>query len=340
MNKKLTLHIFSLSLLLAGTFLLTPLAKVQAQESVPLQVSPARQELVVDPGDTQTVTVNFFNYGQTPIEGTVHVVDFTVSGRDGKPRLIDNIEEASPRFAASQWVELPFERLTIASEGKVTIQAKISIPSDALPGGRYLSFYFEPTGQLPQFDSQDDAEAGSAISSRIGSLVFMRVSGPITEKALISGLFVPSFTENGPISIDAEILNRGDYHIRPRGNVSLTNMFGARVDQIKLDEENVFPDASRVYSTKLGNKWMIGKYSVSISASYGETGQVINRSIDVWVFPWKVALIVALAIIIVILLMKQFFDKLITRESQMMKKIKEENQQIEELREQLKKKEQ
>src|SRR3989338_5536474 len=278
--------------------------EVFAQLSIPLQVAPARQEITVD---------------------------------KGTPRIIDDITQASPRFSAASWITLPYDRMSISPNDKVEIQAKMNVPADARPGGRYVAIYFEPTGSFPT-SVDSPREAGAGVQPRIAGLVYIRVNGPVTEKAIISRLFAPSFVEYGPVDVEADLLNRGDYHIRPRGSITLTNIVGGTVEQQKLEEVNIFPDASRTYFNTLGRKWMFGKYTILISASYGDTGQIVQRSTSFWVFPWKVVAAIILALLILIFVFKQAYTNLIRRDSQLEKQLKKEHEEVEKLREELKEK--
>ena len=177
-----------------------------------------------------------------------------------------------------------------------------------------MAVYFEPTTSIPRAVG-GDKEAGTGVSSRIASLVYIKVAGPITEKALVGRFFTPSFFEYGPIKIDTQILNRGDYHIRPRGVITMSNVFGAPIDQTNLKEENIFPDVVRNYDNSLGKKWLMGKYKLNFAASYGETGQVLEASTYVWVFPWRVALAVILTVIILSLFIGKFYKNIVVKET-------------------------
>ena len=43
----------------------------------------------------------------------------------------------------------------------------------------------------------------TAISAKLAALTYFRVAGPVTEKALISTLFAPTFQEHGPLSVQS-----------------------------------------------------------------------------------------------------------------------------------------
>jgi hypothetical protein len=328
--KKLIFAIFAL------TILLLPRA-VQGQE--PLLVAPARQEVSINPGEKGSVVLRFFNQGKTPVTGFLKVIDFIVDDKNGIPHFLENPNQSSPRFSASQWIDLPFDKITIEPDNKVTVGASIDIPAGARPGGRYAAIYFEPSGELTLPPTEISGKAETIISSRLAGLLYIKVNGPITEQAVVSRLFTPSFYEYGPINVEAEILNRGDYHINPNGIITLTDMFGNRIDEQKLTRSNIFPDAVRSYSSTLGGKLLIGKFQLQLSATYGEKGQVLSRAIEIWVFPWKVAMIIILTIILIYLVGRYLLNNSITNESLLKDKLKKEETEIKELKEELKKKE-
>lgn len=309
-----------------------------AQTSQELQVSPARHNLEVNPGETVSLDFKFYNLGDKTISGIIKASDFIVTDNSGTPQILDQTltgDAVMPRFSGAAWVTLPFDRISIAASDQAPVRLTINIPSDARPGGRYVAVYFEPstTNQVDTNTINDNTAA--IISQRIAGLIYLRVKGPINEKAMISRLFGPSFLEYGPITVETEILNRGDYHIRPRGSVSLKNLFSSTTDQKPIDEVNIFPDSSRSYKYSLGTKWMFGRYSVNIAAAYGDGGQIIQRSVDVWVFPWKIALAIFLGLIILLIVLRYIYRNFINKQTYLEQELKKEHEEIEKLRDEL-----
>lgn len=304
-----------------------------AQTTLPLTVIPSRQELLVDPGEKTAITIKFLNQGETPVSGLLKAVDFIVENKEGTPTFIEEtptvtgVTQISPRFSAASWVTLPYDRITIAPKDKVVIQAKITVPNDAQAGGRYLAVYFEPGG-IPGKAGGGEKEAAIPVAIRIAGLVYLRVSGPIEESARLVQFTAPKFLEYGPISVTTEILNLGNYHIRPKGTITLTSIFGKNVDRVVLNEENIFPDASRIFENKLGEKWMFGKYKLELAASYGETGKVLTATLFTWVFPWKIISAVILAVIITILIVALLYHRFKKREEKLEEKVEELEKQI------------
>jgi len=320
-------------------FLIFNFSLVSAQTNLPLLVYPARHFLELEPGEKTSIAVNFVNQAKEPVSGLVKVVDFIVRDNQGTPELIENTFAAPEKYAAASWFKTDFEKVALpANNEKVTIQAQISVPKNANPGGKYVAIYFQ--AQPAQFPviTGPQYEAGTGISPRLASLIYIKVKGPIKESAFVTK-FQPkqSFFEYGPIEVETEILNRGDYHINPKGEITLTNMLGKVIDKSLLNETNIFPDTVRTFSNSLGKKWMMGKYRLSLSATYGEKNGVLTAFYEVWVFPWKLATIIVLTLIIIILIIRHFYVTSLLKEKMLEEELEKEKEEIEELKKELKK---
>jgi len=309
--------------------------KASAQSIIPLVVAPARQTIEVDPGKTTSFVVRFYNTGIEPISGTFKVADFIVDNNEGSPNFLEGPTTLSKRFAAAQWVTLSTEKGTIPSRDMVIIDGKIHVPADANPGGKYFAVFFEPTSEIPEATGSKQEEAAS-ISMRIAGLVYLKVSGPIAEGANIVSFSAPNFSEYGPVTITTEIKNSGDYHITPKGQIVIKNIFGREVARESLQETNIFPDASRVIVSKLGTKWMVGKFTASLDATYGESGKALASALSFWVFPWKLAVVITLAIIIIVLIIIIIFNRFVKKEKKLEEELSEEKEELEKLKESLK----
>jgi len=311
---------------------------VSAQNILPLLVYPARQFLEVNPGERTSIAVNFVNQAKEPASGFIKIVDFVVRDNQGTPELIEDNFSAPEKYMASNWFKTNFDKVTLPANEKVTIQAEINVPKNANPGGKYVAIYFQSQPVQIQKNTEIQSEAGTGISPRLASLIYIKVKGPIKESAFITK-FQPKkpFFEYGPVEIETEILNRSDYHITPKGEITLTNIFGQVVEKSVLKENNIFPETTRVFKNVLGSKWMMGKYRASLTAVYGEKNQVLTAFSEFWVFPWKIATIIVLTLIIIILLVRHFYITSIIKEKMLEKALEEERKEIEELKKELKK---
>ncbi|MDH7475898.1 MAG: hypothetical protein QHH09_00300 [Microgenomates group bacterium] len=300
MKKKLG-EIFNLKFsflgLILAYFLIFP-TKIFSQDVLPLSVSPAKQELKLNPGENTIVMIDFYNQGDFPVPGVIKKADFLVENNQGKIRFLEEGSLEVSEYSAVNWLTLPANEINLAPKEKTSIPVQINVPNSARPGAKYVSVIFKVL--VNQLDRE--IQNNLAVVPQIASLLYIRVNGETVEKAFISLFKAPFFSEYGPLKIETEITNNSDYHIRPKGIFSLVDINGKTIDQTILLEQNIFPNKSRIYTNYLGKKWLFGRYKISFMASYGERGQALNRSIYVWVFPWKIAVIIIIPLIIAVLL--------------------------------------
>jgi len=99
----------------------------------------------------------------------------------------------------------------------------------------------------------------------------------------------------------------------------------------------MFPETIRSYTVDVGSKCMFGRYRINLNAGYGKTGQILTGYAYVWVFPWKIILIVLLTLLLITLLLNNLYKRIVVKESILESEIKKEKREIEELKRQLKK---
>lgn len=319
---------------LLGYLLIGSFSKASAQSVIPLVVAPARQTLEADPGKTISFAVRFYNTGTEPVSGSFKVADFIVDDNEGNPSFLEGPTFLSNRYAAANWVSLNAEKGTIPGAGMVIVSGKIQIPDNANPGGKYFAVFFEPETSIPSStDTDAKREEVSTVAIRIAGLVYLKVSGPISEGASVTKFSAPGFLEYGPVTITTEIKNAGDYHITPKGQITIKNMFGKVVAGQDLEKINVFPGSSRIFTNKLGTKWMIGKFTANLDADYGESGKTLVATVPFWVFPWKVATVIVLGIAIVIIIIMLIAKKVGKKQKKLEKELAEEKSELEKLKE-------
>ena len=323
--------IFLLSCLLLCLF---SYSEVNAQESLPLVVAPARQQTALDAGGKESLIIKFFNESNVPISGIIKAVDFIVQGNDGKPILLENSNiPVTSRYSASTWIKLPYERATIPPGTVLKVQFDVSVPKNALPGGRYVAIYFEQTGYDLGTTITTLQQGESSVSPRIVGLLNIKVNGPISEKSSVLKFTAPLFSEFGPITTTTEIYNSGNYHITPEGKISLFDFLGRKINEVSLEKKNIFPESSRIFETAIGSKLLFGKFKLTLLASYGEANQVLSAATYIWVFPVRLILAIVLGIGIIVLLIVTIWKLLKGRQKKLETVLEKEISEIEELKE-------
>lgn len=284
-------HIFTLCLVIGACLLVIP-GKISAAD-VSLVVSPPQVDLVGKPGETlqQTIKVTNNNTEQELIL-KAFPVDFIVTDDQGTP--IKVTESASGRYLASPWFTLDQIEVVIAPKETFSLLVLITIPKDALPGGHYAGVFFEPVA------SRGLKQTVSYTSSQVGSLFGITIAGDIKYDALIRDFKVKNnLSEFGPIDFTAEIENQSDTHIRPSSNIIIHDMIGRQLADIKLDELNIFPFASRALQGTWETVWGFGRYTATLTATYGP-GLVASRTLYFWIMPYR--LVTATLVVLLVLL--------------------------------------
>ncbi len=323
---------FFLKVLLIFAVVYLPAFPVRAQTSRGLTVSPPTNDLEMKPGEEKRIQIKFYNNSSESLVGYIKKADFLVLDDQGSPTLFDTTPENN-KYTASSWLTLSDERVAIAGNDSFVLTVYIRVPQNASGCTHYAAVFFEPANP-----NLGEKQTKTSVAFRLSSLLNINIVGATCkEKAFISKISATKFMEYGPITVELSVANRSDSHITPKIYVAAQNMLKQSVGLKVLPSVNIFPDAIRNYKAEIGQKWMFGSYRLLVNGGYGKTGQTLTSYIDVFVFPWKIALAIILAIIVLVLLGKSLYQGLVKKEVTLEAEIRQEKEEIEKLKKQLKK---
>jgi len=269
---------------------------VIAQESTTrgLAISPLTFELSANPGDSLENKIKVSNPSESTISIKMEVEDFTATGEMGYV-VVEETENET--YSLKKWVRTTPEEFTLKPGEQKFVTFIIDVPENAEPGGKYGSVLAAITGVVGPEGS------GVAVAQKVGALVLLSVSGEIKEEIKVKEFFAPCFSEYGPIPFTLRFENTGTVHGRPRGLVSVTNIFGKQVANIEFPQKNVLPGAIRKVETSWNQNWLWGiKYQATLVGSYGASNIPLSAVVNFWVFPWKIGLGILLVLILVVCL--------------------------------------
>lgn len=252
--------------------------------------------LALDPGETEQVTLRVINTGSEAITIRSGAQDFVVFDDAQTPTPID-LAEADNRWSLASWLTITPSTQTIPAGEMASLQAVISIPDTALPGGHYAMVLHQPDVSVSADPSANTQVSG--VEQRVGTLLYVMVNGPIKEDAVIREFNIPSFTEFGPVPYSFAVENLSDIHIQPRVTLEIYNLLGRRVESTQFDVRNIFPYTSRDYEGKWDRVWGIGPYTAKLTMSYGTQGSVVEISERFWLLP--ITIIVAIIVVLLAL---------------------------------------
>jgi hypothetical protein len=326
-----------LSLTTSLVISLVLVAPTYAQSKLDLTVYPAVVEQEIKPGTPTRFMLQFRNNSKTPINGFIKVADYVIADKIGTPILVED-SQMSLKYAAAKWITPLNNEITIPGDDYVGVNFSVTPPQEIGACGHYAIVYIEPfEGALSGAEKQS-TKSESSIVNKIGALVNLKmVSKECKQDLSILGFTVPQFLEYGPIKVTFDLFNKGDVHILPTGAVSATNMMSAEVDSTAIKEQRIFPETAKSYEVSVGQKYMLGRYAVTLQGKYGTSDLPFTQVAYIWLFPWKIAVVVILAIIILFIIGKKIYKGVMVKQATLEEEIAEERDEIKKLKDELKK---
>ncbi len=259
----------------------------QAQNALGFSVSPPTFELSANPGDTISNVIKVSNPTNSPLQLAVDRRNFTAQGESGAVELTDE----TTTFSVASWIEVLPSEATIPPQSQSKFTYKIKVPLNAEPGGHFGSIVFRvKTG---------DNSQGASVAQEIGSLLLLKVAGPIKEDAeILSFKSLDSFYEYGPVDFELRTKNNGSVHIRPKGYVVISDFFGRTVAKVEIDPKNILPNAIRKTDAKWNQKYLFSKYTATATLSYGADNKTMTATTTFGGLPYKIVGIALLVLVI------------------------------------------
>lgn len=251
--------------------------KALAADTIGVSISPPTFELTANRGDSLENTIKLSNTSEVPIEVTVSSKNFTAVGEDGSVGLTED----NTTYSLAKWISIIPDRAIIPAKTSKIFLFKTDVPQNAEAGGHFGSVVF-------QLSAVGNGESGASVAQEIASLVLLRISGTIDEKVTVLEFTTDSkFYEYGNVTFLNRIKNEGSVHDKPKGSITITNMFGKQVDVLVVDGKNVLPGAIRKNEVVWNKKWAIGRYTATEVLSYGANNQQLIDTTNFIVLPYK-----------------------------------------------------
>jgi hypothetical protein len=288
-HKKLYILIVTFVVAIAALFVLSvPARAVDGTTSI--SISPLTFDLAANPGDTVTNELLIRNSSSEPVIINAEAQDFVATGEEGEVSLTDN----KSTYSLTSWIDLDTSRFTLEAGKQKAVKFSISVPYNAEPGGHYASIYARISPNL------ENTTSGSGVGQKIGSLLLLKVAGDTKETAAIESFKTTKYVNTkGPIAFDVRVKNTGSVHIKPKGIIAITDIFGNKVADLNVEQKNVLPDAIRHMSTSWEKPPMMGKFTATLLTYYGTGNSQLSAATTFWIIPWNIILGWATVIIFV-----------------------------------------
>lgn len=291
-----SLRILAIAILVVSSLVnFTSIPKAKAET---ISVIPPKFELFGNPGDVITEKLRVRNDSDREVTYQTASEDFTASGDQGEINLIEDPDAPRTNFSLTKWLTVEPSRFSVPAKQEKVINITIRIPKNGEPGGHYAAIQVRLAGQ-PTMGSG----SGASVESRLNSLILLRVSGNLEEKLKLESFKSEDpFYQNGPVNFILRTKNEGNVHLAPNGTITITNTFNRKVKEIPLRLANVLPNSSRSIKTAWEDKNMVGRYTATLVASYGQNKAPLTSSTTFYVIPLSLVWITLGVIILIIFL--------------------------------------
>jgi hypothetical protein len=293
----LTLLVSSVSPALAFTIKTLPGLGVTGD----FALSTGKIELALNPGDSVVRNITITNRIGKDSRFKIEIEDFGPSDQEGElTKLYGN--EMGP-YSLKKYLVPEINEFTLKQGEQISIAIAVSIPADAPAGGLYgcalISNIPEPT---PGEGNKIQGQVG--LASRLGVLFFVKINGQTVESgSLTSFNSLKSLYTTAPVKLQYAFNNDGNIYLTPQSTITIKNMFNSTVGEVKTDPFFVLPKFERKITEEWSNKFMLGRYTATISLNrgYGDNN-IDTKTISFWVVPIPVIIIIASVILILILI--------------------------------------
>lgn len=294
---KRTFLAVAIAFVLAIPFAVPSQTNAQSASQRTVAVIPPSFELYANPGESISDKLRVRNDSSAVTQYSIMVEDFRAVGEEGQVDLV-NDDQANTTFSAAKWVVPSPKSFSLQPGGEIEIPFTINVPVDAEPGGHYCSILVKIGG------AEVVEGGGAAVSSRVGSLILLRVSGNIKEEAIVESFSADkSYYQSSPVNFDLRVKDLGSNHIKPKGTIVITNLFGQKITELPLNGLNVLPGAVR----KMTTKWefsapLANRFTATLVATYGQQNKPLSATDSFTIFPKYLAIVAGAALLVILLL--------------------------------------
>ena len=287
-----------LSLLAPAIMLLTsPVLTTCADSEVSFGLSPMKQSIVLNPGDTYHGSFKIVNPNSSKNELEYEIERKSFYVDEGYGTTFDEI--ASPIV---DWTTLNSDATGIvAPNSNVDIKFTIEVPEDAASGGQYEAFMVK-TKKSDVGDGNMQNGAGIQEQLIMAHLVFAEIAGNTVRQGEIVSVDVPSFLLSGNITGSAAIKNTGNIHGEAKYIMQVYPLFSseeAYTNEEDPDTRIILPDRTLYNELAWSETPDMGIFNVIYTVEFeGVTTQVSKLVIKCPIWLLFIIIFIIFAIII------------------------------------------
>ncbi len=271
-------------------------------------IGPGKNEISLNPGENVIKFLTVTNRYGKEMEFKIEIEDFSASNNAQEPLVLLG-QEKGP-YSLKDFLHPEVSVFKLQHGDRISIPITINIPQDSQPGGLYGSIIVSAKPVIKtDFLNNSSSNGNVTIVSRLASLYFVRVNGPVKEEGNLSGFSTDkSYYSQPEIVYKTLYLNTGNIYLNPYGLLKIKNIIGTTVDEIKIDPYFVMPGSVRQKEFFTKRPVMFGRYKATLQLNRGYENIVDERSVYFWVLPWKLISLVVIVTFLIVFFSKSVID--------------------------------
>lgn len=332
------------TLLLASLLYPLSLVVAHAQQAAPalnLTVTPATLDLTANPGTTAEQKIRIRNNTSNPIDLSIETNKLSTNANG-------DVIPVQSKDTYLSWISYSPATFTAQPNEWTDITVQIKIP-DSAAFGYYYAIRITPTNSIAKKNTNGSTLIGEAL---VPLLLNVKKPGAHANIQLVSFAATQPFYEYLPATLAITLVNKGNVHIRPQGNVFIRTNGSDDIAILDFNEANgaMLPGQKRTYTASWddgffseeptvadgtllrdsnGNPkkhlvihwdhltaFRIGKYTAQLLAVYdnGSRDVPIEATATFWVFPWKIIGGMVIGIIMLIFVTRMWLGWYVKRQ--------------------------
>ncbi|MDB5167086.1 MAG: hypothetical protein JWN26_231 [Candidatus Saccharibacteria bacterium] len=219
-----------------------------------LTIAPVRTELQIVPGTVQTGQLTIYNMTTNDMNVTMDSEVFNVINE----QYDYSFNATSP---VAGWVQFDPTTTILAAGKSKTINYSVNVPAGAEPGGKYISL----------FASTSIKSNNTAVNSseRVGSLLYITVSGNVSRTGYVLSLFTP-WTMINTSMWSATLHDGGTAHFASNYSMSVKTLWNTDVSSYS-NSSLILPKTIRLIQGTIAEPKVPGIYKLVFIASLGDS---------------------------------------------------------------------
>ncbi len=238
------------------------------QTAAVTHVEPARLILHVEPGARRTGTIKVTNKGEEEIEVKAILYDWVL---DSKEALVTSQAGSRPETLA-ELIKFNPRQFEVGPGKTQVVRFTIKAPEDLEQERRGIVFFEEETGLVEE-------ATGAKVVTQIGTAIYFV---PTTAQSKFRLLAAKVETGVGEEENNLGLLlvkNDGNAHIRYTINYKIINNKGAVIEDSKVEERVILPQATRVAAFPITDQLAAGEYKILLQIHFYGTDKIADYTL-------------------------------------------------------------